>query len=370
MRDLTLSDFPFLASLAGSANPSDRRIWLRVACDHFVAAAPAEPDAAARFVDAVSRQLDKADPSTVLEVARKLAPSPRTPPQLLAKFGSVSPEASDYVLEHGAAFTTTDLIGAIASGRRQAIAVAQRPDLDARLISALVARDEPEVLTALAINSRARLEGAILLRLLRRARMLAEDHGDQRLAELLLQRRPLPPESAVLFLLANPLQRVEILLAAQRAQLGRPPGQPATIAPEIVEELEQAAVARRPKQFVDVLGKALECDTALAERIADDPSGEPLAVAMAALGAPSDVLVRVLIATDLQDGEPYRRIGALARLNNALNRNAATAVVAALRGEPHARRQAAAAEALAPTRAPALRGASRPASAPQRKAAI
>ena len=369
MRDLTLSDFPFLASLAGSANPSDRRIWLRVACDHFVAAAPAEPDAAARFVDAVSRQLDKADPSTVLEAARKLAPPGR-------RLNS-SPNSDPSALKRATTCSSTAPPSRQRTSLARSQAVAARPSqspsarISMRGSSARSSHaTRPEVLTALAINSRARLEGAILLRLLRRARMLAEDHGDQRLAELLLQRRPLPPESAVLFLLANPLQRVEILLAAQRAQLGRPPGQPATIAPEIVEELEQAAVARRPKQFIDVLGKALECDTVLAERIADDPSGEPLAVAMAALGAPSDVLVRVLIATDLQDGEPYRRIGALARLNNALNCNAATAVVAALRGEPHARRQAAAAEALAPTRAPALRGASRPASAPQRKAAI
>ncbi len=75
--------------------------------------------------------------------------------------------------------------------------------------------------------------------------------------------------------------------------------------------------------------------TALAERIVDDPSGEPLAVAMASLGAPGDVLVRVLIAKDLQAGETYLRIRAIARLNNALTRNAAATVMAALLNGPH-----------------------------------
>lgn len=371
MRDLTLSDFPFLASLADSADPKDRRIWLRVACDHFVAARPADPDAVERFADAVSRQVETADLPTVLEAAQKLAPCPLTPVRLLAKFASVSPEASDYVLEHGTAYKPADIAAAIESGRAQAIAVARRPDLDVRLISALVARNEPDVLTALAGNSKARLEGAVLHGLMQRARKLAEDAGDRRLAEALLKRRPARPESAALFLLADPLQRVEILLAAQRAQLGRPPGAPARVDPEIVSELEMAALARHPQRFVETLARALECDTELAARIADDPSGEPLAVAMAALGAPSDVLMRVLIANDLQAGETYRRIRTLARLNNALNRNAAATVIAALRGDPPARRRAAPqTEAPAATREPVLRRPARAATPPPRKEAV
>jgi uncharacterized protein (DUF2336 family) len=371
VRDLTLSDFPFVASLADSANPNDRRIWLRVACDHFVAGGAVEPEASERFADAVIRRIEIADPPTVLEAARKLAPCARTPMRLLAKLQSVSPEASDYVLEHGAAYTVTDLVAAIDDGCRQAVAVAKRPDLEAKLIGALVACDDADVLATLAGNPRARLEGAILAGLLQRARTLAEDHGDRRLAEALLRRRPLRPESAALFLIAGPLQRVEILLAAQRSQLGRPPALPQPIAAEIVDELEVAAVARHPERFVVVLAKALDCEPRLAERIVDDPSGEPLAVALAALGAPNDVLVRVLIANDLQVGESYQRIRALARLNNALNRNAAVAVVAALRGgTPGRRRPPALGEAAAPSREAASRRMARPVSSPQRKAAV
>ena len=166
---MTPSDFPFVASLADSENPNDQQIWLRVACDHFVAGAPGEPCASARFADAVSRQLDRADLTTVLETAQKLAPCPRTPARLLAKIAAISPRASDYVLEHGAALTSADLVRAIESGVRQAIAVAKRPNLDAKLIGALLAGDQIEVLTALAANPRASLEGAVLASLLQRA---------------------------------------------------------------------------------------------------------------------------------------------------------------------------------------------------------
>ena len=303
MHDLTLSDFPFVTSLAESDDPSDRRIWLRVACDHFVATESADREAVERFADAVAGRIETADLPTVLEAARKLAPCPRVPARLLARFQSIGPEVSDYVLEHGAAFGVGELGDAIKSGGRKATAVARRADLNGRLIGALVALDETDPLVALASNPRARLEGAVLASLLQRARTLADDRGDRRLAEALLERRPVRPESAALFLIADPLQRVEILLAAQRAQLGRPPGQPPPAAPEIVNELELAAVARRPERFVAILATALDCDPALAARIAGDASGEPLAVAMAALGAPSDVLVRVLIANDLESGE-------------------------------------------------------------------
>ena len=368
-RDLTLSEFPFVSALADSANPKDLRIWLRVACDHFVSAAAAEPEAIERFADAVSERLDKADAATVLEASRKLAPCPRTPLRLLAKFQSISPEAGDIALEQGAAYTAHELLAAIESGGRQAVAVARRPDLDARLVGALVALNEADALAALAANPRARLEGGVFAGLLQRARKIAEDDGDRRVAEALLERRPLRPETAALFLLAGPLQRIEILLAAQRSQLGRPAGPPAPIASEIVDELELAAVARHPERFVSTLARALDCEAALAERIVGDPSGEPLAVALAALGAPNDVLVRVLIANDLQAGESYQRIRALARLNNALNRGAAMTVIAALRGETLGRKRpppTAEAQPLARDSAP-RRAARR--EAPKRKAA-
>lgn len=369
-RDLTLSDFPFVASLADSANPNDRRIWLKVACDHFAAVGGAEPEALESFADAVIRQIDKADRPAILETARKLAPSPLTPARLLRRLEAASPEASDVVLEHGRAYPRTDLVHALEADRRRAAAVARRPDLDAGLIGAIVALSAPEPLVALVGNPRARLDGPIHAGLVRRARSLAEDHGDRRLADALLRRRPLRPEIAALFLVAGPLQRVEILLAAQRAQLGRPHGGGAPVAPETVRELELAAVARHPDRFVAALASALGSDAALAARIADDPSGEPLAVALAALGAPNDVLVRVLIANDLETGENYHRIRALARLNNALTRQAATIVMAALKGEPLSRAVSAPATEPAPSRDALTRRVGRPAvSPPQRKAA-
>ncbi len=339
MHDLTLTSFPFLTSLAASESPRDRRIWLRVASDHFAATQANDPEAIGRFADAMASRLDVADAVTRLEIARKLAPCLRTPARLLTLFDSVDSEAGDYALQHAVAYESGALAQAIARGGRRAIAVAKRENLAPALVGVLAGREDIDVLIALAANRSAPLEGATLARLIWQARRRTEEAGERRLADALLERRPVRPENAALFLVATPNQRVEILLAVQRAQLGRPPSSPIAPQPTRLEELELAAVARQPERFLAVLADALDCDPGLAQRIVEDPSGEPLAVALAALGAANDVLVRVLISNDLSAGDSYQRIRALARLNNALNRNAAMLVVAALRGEPLSRRR-------------------------------
>jgi hypothetical protein len=247
--------------------------------------------------------------------------------------------------------------------------VAKRRDLGSELGRTLAASADVETQIALARNSEARLDGAALTRLIGVARQRA-DLGDRRLAEALLARRPMRPEAAALFLHADAAQRVEILLAAQRMQLARPPGAPAA-EDSALEALELAAIGRQPARFVAILAEALECEPGLARRVAEDPSGEPLAVALTALGATNEVLVRVLISNDLLAGASYQRIRALTRLNDALNRNAAIAVIAALRDGVVRRSQQLPDEA-APAqgaRTPPARAAVRPAPAPKRAVA-
>lgn len=305
-----------------------------MASDHFVASQSKDPEAIGRFAGAMASRLEAADAVTRLEIARKLAPCPRTPAVLLELFESVDSEASDFMLQHAVAYSQSALAQAVARGNRRAIAIAKRKGLDPSLVAVLAEHDDTDVRAALAANNSAPLEGVTLARLIWQARRQTEEAGDRRLADALLERRPVRPENAALFLSAKPSQRVEILLAVQRAQLGRPTSLLLALQPKKVDELEQAAVARQPARFLASLAEALGCELGLAQRIIDDPSGEPLAVALTALGAANEVLVRVLISNDLSAGASYQRIRALARLNNALNRNAAMLVIAALRGEP------------------------------------
>ena len=215
-----------------------------MASDHFVAAEPDDPQAIETFAKVMAEQLEAADPATRLDIARKLAPCARTPLRHLAKFEAMDPELSDFVLERADGYSDRELKEAIARGVREATAVAGRKPLSPALANLITFHDDTGVVVALARNAFAELERAALIRLLRRARSLAEERGDLRLAEALLERRPVRAEYALLFLSARPDQRVEILLAAQRMQLGRPPGFPLSTSSTTLEELRGGG--RRP----------------------------------------------------------------------------------------------------------------------------
>jgi len=149
-----------------------------------------------------------------------------------------------------------------------------------------------------------------------------------------LKRSPISAAFAPLFLVASPSQRAQILLAAQRAELGRDrPRAFAEVSAGQIADLERHALERQADLFEADLSTALGCSRYLASLIAQDPSGEPLAVALVAIRAPNEVCVRILTSRDMAEGPDYRRLGALARLQGALSVTAARAVISAVIGK-------------------------------------
>lgn len=340
--DLPAADLPFLAALARSPRPADRGLWLRVATDFFLAGPFPKRAHGAAFAAELAERLGDADDATRLAVARKLALCAEAA-EVLATLESLGGEAALHVLRYAAVLPRERLVAAAASDGARARAVAQRDDLDAELVAILADHSEVETLVALASNCRAPIEPRLYAVLARRARQGVAGTQDRRLAEALLERAPTRLDEAALFLEADSGRRAEIMAAAQRAALA----EPRTLlrsrdASQAVARLERYALEAEPERFVGALAQALGCSLELADRIAGDSSGEPLAVALAAIGAPSDVAVRVLTSRDLQDGADYRRVGALARLKDALNPAAAALVMAAMIGDsarPRARHQ-------------------------------
>ena len=95
------------------------------------------------------------------------------------------------------------------------------------------------------------------------------------------------------------------------------PRQP-TASGEMIRRLENAALQRNPGEFARTLERALGVSHTLAERIARDPSGEPVVVVARALGMSAAVLHRVLLFLNPTIGQSVERVYDLARLYDDL----------------------------------------------------
>lgn len=87
---------------------------------------------------------------------------------------------------------------------------------------------------------------------------------------------------------------------------------------EAVRRLEVAALARNSFEFATILVGTLGIAQTLAERIARDPSGEPLIVAARALAMPSDILQRIILFLNPEIGHSVQRVYDLVRLHDEI----------------------------------------------------
>ncbi|HEX5212846.1 MAG TPA: DUF2336 domain-containing protein [Pseudolabrys sp.] len=104
------------------------------------------------------------------------------------------------------------------------------------------------------------------------------------------------------------------------------PRQPAS--GEVIRRLENAALQRNPGEFARTLERALGIGHTLAERVARDPSGEPIVIAARALGMSAAVLHRVLLFLNPAIGQSVERVYDLARLYDDLTPAAAEHMLA------------------------------------------
>jgi hypothetical protein len=100
------------------------------------------------------------------------------------------------------------------------------------------------------------------------------------------------------------------------------------LAREATERLEAAALGHNGESFARELQRALAISPALARRVIDDPSGEPIVVAAVALGMPAFVLQRVLLCLNPAISQSVQRVYDLALLHEELAPEAALRLLA------------------------------------------
>jgi hypothetical protein len=118
------------------------------------------------------------------------------------------------------------------------------------------------------------------------------------------------------------------------------PGQVAVLRdPEIGQRLEAAALGNHREDLAKQLAEALRIPRDQARRIVRDDHGEPIVVAVKALGIARDVVYRLLMFVNPTVGHSVERVHALATLYDELSAQAAEGMVAiwqALRSEARA----------------------------------
>jgi hypothetical protein len=144
-----------------------------------------------------------------------------------------------------------------------------------------------------------------------------------------LRAAPAAPDLRDVFFDASPEERRLILLNLDVTVATRPT---VPAGHEIVRLLESAALAHNPGEFARTLERALGIGRDLAERVARDPSGEPIVIAARALGMKAAVLQRILLFLNPDIGQSVQRVYDLAELFDNLSRAAAERMLDIWRG--------------------------------------
>jgi hypothetical protein len=115
------------------------------------------------------------------------------------------------------------------------------------------------------------------------------------------------------------------------ARAGEKPLRPAANLADLSRSLEAAALQRNPDEFAKILVRSLAIDRAMAMRIADDASGEPIVVIAKAIGMKADALQRVLLFLNPKIGTSVERVYQLSELFNQVGTAACQTMLDALR---------------------------------------
>lgn len=318
-----------LVELGKTPEVNIRPVLLRVLVDLFVRKPHHSPDDLAQFEEISQRLLDEADPETRFIVADKLARHPSIPKALVERFLAERGRMASSVLEHAALGTDTLAASAIWGTPDMAIAVARRTDLTVSISRSLAERPERQVLMALVQNPSAPTDRPLDQYLVRRAR------GDDELSRLLLQRDCVPADLAPLFLLATTNQRAAIILSAHREDLGPDNRRPRLSDAELhaLSRVERSLMSTDQDSFDIALAAALNLSLEDVWRIIDDPKGEPLAVALTAIGASPEFAARVFILSGPSIGHSVMAVRTLTALVDSLPVRTARRLVCAMTGQ-------------------------------------
>ena len=325
--DLTTDALQHLAARGLSDACGARPLLLRVLTDLFVMRPTHSPEGVQQFREIAHRVIEDASLAEIDHAASALCNHPRAPAEVLDRLAARESAGARLLLADCRRLSLSAVKTAATDGALEAaLAVARRVDLDPATLALLAARPEIEVARALAGNESAPLNPDILPGLVARAR------NDAELAMQLTARAPHRHEVLPLFLTATSRQRA-VMLARARQSLGEEDN--LSLALEhgpllALRRIEALALDGDREDFAAALAEACGCDEDMAGAIIADTRGEPLAIALRALGLAPEILTRIFLFVDPQISHSYRKVAALTRLSGSLSQQVARRILDAI----------------------------------------
>ncbi len=304
-------------------------------------------------------------------IARLLSRHPAAPAATLRALMQDCLEVAEILFREADQLAEVDLLAVIATASDEHIdAIAARPHLSPVLVEALVRNMRPASLPILLANTTIRIPQdhlGVVKDAARKNPIVAaalgrrhEDVDDLDLTDLFLDLDDRGRRRVV--------QGLEILALRDFAAKRPLPAMPTPDAHR-VQELARLALARDLQQVAHHLAIMLEIDRTVALRLLTDKGGEPLAIALKAVGLDAPLATRVLLFSGLEDVRNYFDVKRLIDVYETVSLRSALLLVSQWRAVklplPGRHRHIPVTEAGTPVRAsaPAARPAPRPAAA-------
>lgn len=318
-------NFDGLADLGRRDGIDIRPVLVRVLTDLYVQKPRHTAEEERNYVELMLRFIGMTDVATRANVARKLAGYDGAPLPVIQRLARDIIEVAEPILQQSTQLSPADLVSIADCGPQHAAAITARRRADiarrlelARPVKTLASAGS--LLAASACTPAAEPDAS------------GGEAGTERASET-PKREPQRESDADLsrrFLQAGSAERRDMLSALEREAETASQGELAA-REHALSRLETAALQRKPDAFALELESALAVSHILASRIVADPGGEPLLVALKALGMPSNVLLRVLLFLNPAIGQSVERVFDLARLYDRLAPIAARRLVAGMR---------------------------------------
>jgi hypothetical protein len=330
----TLPNLDGLIALARQDGVDIRPTLVRVLTDLYVHKRGHSLDEEYRYTELALWLLASVDVATRVAVARKLATYDEAPRLVLRRLARDTFEVAEPILTGSSRLASDDLLAIIKDfGPRYAAAIARRDNphrCDGSPDRTVGEPAEPTGTAAPAPETLAAPDEAVA--------PVVDDATAVADGTPLVETKPAAVNKTVplgdYFLGAGSSERRLLLANLEDGALTPSERAFAADTANALRALETAALGRRPDDFIRYLERALRIPDHKARRIVHDPTGEPLLVAVKALGMPSDTLLRILLFLNPVIGHSVERVFDLVNLFDQLSAEAALHLVSSWQGQP------------------------------------